>query len=403
MSQRRVRWAAALLPLVAIGSAWAVDEAAPDRAAVVKARATIASLIEKSLVDCAPPTGLHGPELFKARLQQAGVDKFPVLQGRPEPEEPMKLMREGNQAILVVGFLTDALGNNRFVHVEREVASTGSDTPFDAFTIRSIRRMHYTPAMVAKEPVALWQRLKVTYIAGGNRMGSILSDEKLTEFVLKARDGDATAQVTVSYLDSIAHNEVGIAEQEGRHFLAASASNGERNALDQVTRLLGQPSCHLPAEVEAFLYQQAMRGKSNLELIHATRMIVRGHVEAHPEVLPMLRGAANSDSPFVQMWAAGILASSPIEALRDPPAALEAAQSLKLDDDPDAAEALAAALAANGRFAEAVTAEKVAIARAFRWHWNDSMLRKRLASYMAGQPWVGWLCDCDRLVPERGF
>lgn len=409
MNRRWAPWAAALLPLFAMGSAWAAEPAAPAAtpalspeavAALAARRAALAQVIEKALADCTPPTGLSPDEMRKANAARAGVD------------EPAQLVRTGNpdipdmgrdQAILMMATLVDSLGNVRYVHVDREIATTTQNSPFDPGTIANVRRFKYKPALRGGQPVATWKLMKVKYTAGGNRMGNVLSDDKLTEIVLKAREGDIAAQMTTAYLDSIAHQEVGIPETEARHFLAAAAVNGERSALIRLTRMMGLPDCKPPAEVEDFLYRVAMAGKSDLELLHATRMLERGTVEGHPEVRTMLQGAANGSDRFVQMWAAGILATAPFESVRDPQAALASAQSLTVKDDPDAGETLAAALAANGRYPEAVAAEKVAIASAGRWSWNITIMRQRLERYAAGEPWIGYLCDCDRLVPAGGL
>ena len=115
----------------------------------------------------------------------------------------------------------------------------------------------------------------------------------------------------------------------------------------------------------------------------------------------LLEQVASDTDPFLQLWAAGLLATAPLDTLRDPAFALEVAN--KLDtiadyaQDPDYAELLAAALAANGQYAKAVISEREAIHRAARLHWNTTPLMPRLAKYEAGQQWRGYLCDCDAL------
>jgi hypothetical protein len=412
MSRCRAPWAAALLPLVAMGSAWAAEPAAPAAtpelspeaaAALAARRAVMAGLLEKALADCAVPPGPVTEAMIKAAVERFGVTAPAQLVRTTDAGVRDSLMAQGNQAVLILVALIDPLGNVRYVHFDSEIANSTRNSPFDPYAIRGLRGFKYKPAIRGSQPVASWRTVKFTYLAGPNRMGNILSDEKLTAMVVKAREGAIESQMAVSYLDSIAHQEVGIPETEARHFLAASAVQGERSALLRVTRMMGLPNCRPQPVVEDFLYRAAMVGRSDLELLHATRILERGSVADHPELLAMLRGAANADDAFVQMWAAGLLATAPFESVRDPQAALAAAQALKTNDDPDAGETLAAALAANGRYPEAVAAEKAAIANAGRWNWNTANMRLRLARYTAGEPWVGYLCDCDRLVPAGGF
>jgi hypothetical protein len=403
MTQHRVPWLVALLPLLAMGAAWAAEAPAPAEAVasvdgIARTRAEIASLFESALLDCA-----RAMESAAVDPQgRAGVrGTFAHMSKRLDMEYPYAEVNAGNQAILRMVTLVDSLGNPRFAHVSREVTSSKNDNQFGPLAVQALRRTPYTPATRGGTPVATWASARLNfYIKQQGRMGNILSEDKLNEYVAKAREGDGNSQAVVAYLDSIAHEEVGIPAQDQYHFLATAATNGERNALLQVTRLLGATECRPPADVDTMLYSFAMRGRSDLELLHATRMIGRGTLDGHPEVAPMLHGAANSNDAFVQMWAAGMLATAPIDSLRDPQAALESAKTLKVDGDPDAGETLAAAMAATGNYAEAVKAEAAAIKAAAKLHWNDAFMQQRLAKYKAGQPWVGWLCDCTRLVPE---
>jgi hypothetical protein len=411
MTRRRAPWLAVFLPLLAMGVAWAADTATPLPAAtapgasfeegVAKLRVELAGSFEKAMVDCTRGRGV--PTEGRIVDSPSGMlDSWPHIAKKANVSYPSMEEGDGHQAILQVVGLIDALGNPRFLHVAREVTSKKGSSRFGEMAVNGLRRTEFTTGMRGGEPVAAWWHLKLKFIfEQQGRMGNILSEDKLNDYVAKARKGDGDSQAIVAYLDSIAHEEVGIPASDQYHFLATAAAGGERNALLAVTRLLG--ACRPPADVESVLLRFAMRGRSDLELLHATRMLARGTVEGHPEVGPMLHGAANSSDAFVQIWAAGILATSPIESVRDPMAALESAKTLKLEGDPDAGETLAAAWAATGNFVEAVKAESAAIIVAEKLHWKDGFMQQRLAKYKAGQPWIGWLCDCDQLVPEVGL
>jgi hypothetical protein len=407
MTRRRAPWLAALLPLLATGAAWAAEAPPPSAQAaeamtLAEARVAIAALFEKAIEDCARTSG-GMPVEGQVTVRKGEDVTFPHVSKRADVNYPSIEEAMGSQAILVIAALIDSLGNPRYAHVAREVSSAVMGSPFGRMAVAGIRRTTFMPGTRNGEPVANWWHGKLKFIvAQEGRMGNILSESKLNEFVQKARAGDGKSQAVIAYLDSIAHEEVGIPDRDRNHFLAVSAANGERNALLTVTRMLGAPGCRPPADVDALLRKYAMSGRSDLELLHATRMLDRGTVDGHPEVSPMLHGAANSNDPFVQLWAAGILATAPIDSVRDAPAALESALTLKVEGDPDAGETLAAALAANGRHDDAVKAEVAAIAAATKLHWNVALMQKRLARYQAGEPWVGWLCDCDRLVPDGG-
>jgi hypothetical protein len=383
-------------PLARGDDATPADEAAAHRAQLVAA-------IEKAVGACArvgDATLVSDP----SSIDNRNLDEQPKTLKIDYDRYPMGEIMQGHQAILIVSFMVDSLGNPRFVHVDRQIAADMKYNGFVPRVLEMFRTAKYSPGTKGGKPVAAWRRVKIKFIVNSEgRMGNILSDEKLNKYVKQAREGDMTSQIVVSYADSVAHEEVGIPEGERRHFLAVAAVAGERSALLRVAQLLGYPSCKAPALAEEYIRRQAMSGKSDLELVQATRLLARNDTEAYHDIGLMLHGAANSNDEFVQLWAAGILATTPVDVLRDPAAALATAQALKAGKDPDAGELLAAALAANGQYADAVREETAAIAAANKLHWKDDLMQPRLAKYSAGQPWIGNLCDCNSVVPGGGL
>jgi hypothetical protein len=323
----------------------------------------------------------------------------------PDPDEyyPYAEKVQGHQALLQLEFLIDALGNPRFVHVTRVLAPVNSED-FSAATVRLVREARMVPASAGGQPLTSWKQIRVKYLFGAHdRMGNILSDEKLDEYVAKARRGDLNAQMVVYYLDSVATAEVGIPPAEYFHYLAQSALAGERSAELTVAEALSPSACTKPASVQKLLHDQAWHGYSAAELLLAAELLESNDPAATHDISVLLHGAANSKDPFVQLWATGILATAPKAELRDPAFALASAQVLKETSDPDVLEALAAAEAASGQFDAALKTEDQALDRAARLHWNDAQLRARRAAYQAGQAWVGYLCDCTQLVPGEAL
>ncbi len=122
---------------------------------------------------------------------------------------------------------------------------------------------------------------------------------------------------------------------------------------------------------------------------------------SYRETSILLHGAANARDPFVQMWAAGILATAPVPEVRDPEAALATALTLtEAATDPDYAEVVAAAQAASGHFDESIRAQEIALALAKNRRWNVTQIQLRLETYRSRRPWTGYLCDCTDLSPE---
>src|SRR4029077_11835336 len=66
--------------------------------------------------------------------------------------------------------------------------------------------------------------------------------------------------------------------------------------------------------------------------------------------------------------------------------------------DPQMYEALAAAAAAGGDFASAVSQQETAIRKARDLTWNTHAMEERLAAYKGGKAWQG-----DLFAGERGY
>jgi len=384
--------------------AYAVDAASVDESAQHAARkARLVELIETAIAECTPGALRSLPSDPSLRARNLGPEVPPKTIKLNNEEYPIGELSAGNQALLVISVLVDAMGNPRFVHVDRQITSSASATGFASRAISMFRSGTYLPGSQGGLPVAAWRRYAVTYAIPMGQAGSIFDESKIHRHLKEARAGDVASQIMISYLESIAPAPIKLNDAERRHYLAVAAVSGERSALLRVAQLIGLRGCKAPQDAEAFIRLHALSGKSDLELFEATRLLQLPDAESNPDISPMLHGAAHANDSFVQLWAAGILATTPIGKLRDPAMALEVALSTDVKGDPDAGELLAAAMAANSRYPDAVREETAAIKAAKKLHWTDSLMQQRLAQYSAGKPWIGYLCDCDQLVPGGGL
>ena len=92
---------------------------------------------------------------------------------------------------------------------------------------------------------------------------------------------------------------------------------------------------------------------------------------------------------------AALLAASPVATARDPVRALRLEKKAykHVAVDPTGDEIRAAAYAAEGHFAHAVTLERKAIGKARRLGWTLTPLAQRLVRYQSDKPWYGNLLD----------
>src|SRR5262249_30845339 len=110
------------------------------------------------------------------------------------------------------------------------------------------------------------------------------------------------------------------------------------------------------------------------------------------EARALLERAAAADSYYVRKHVVALLAASPLAALRDPATAQQVAARLAaggIQSDPQMFEALAAAAAAAGDFAGAVTQQETALRKARELAWDTHAIEERLAAYKSGKAWQG--------------
>jgi hypothetical protein len=327
----------------------------------------------------------------------------PIHQGRSGAFNPDEEGQEHQHAILQLEMLIDATGNARFVQVLRSVP-VNPGSALARISIATLRSARFKAALRDGLPVSSWWTSKVRYLPiSSGRLGSILSDEKLQAYIVAARKGDFTSKAVVSYLYSVAESEVAIPQVEADRYLAEVALAGRHGAELQVAQRLSPASCIKPPRVQVLLREQASAGFPAAELLLGTELLETGDPASYHDIENLLHDAANSKIPVVQLWATGLLATSPVAEIRDPPFALQLAQDFKNSDDPDELEALAAAQAANAMYAEAIQTEERALKQARVWGWNDVLLSRRLTAYQSNQPWIGYLCDCTQLVPGEGL
>jgi len=106
----------------------------------------------------------------------------------------------------------------------------------------------------------------------------------------------------------------------------------------------------------------------------------------------LLEQASRANAYYVRKHVAALLASSPLDAVRDPEAALGLARQLaagEIRTDPQMYEAVAAAYAANGDFHNASAQQQLAVQKAQALGWNTRTMAERLDAYRHGRAWRG--------------
>lgn len=219
-----------------------------------------------------------------------------------------------------------------------------------------------------------------------------LVDDRLGQRLLAAaRRGEPRAQLAVEVLRLTDREGV---SPPGDHVLAAAQAGLPEAQLMLGTALAraGQSARALP-----WLERASRAGLPSARVRYGLALLESGG--APPEkVHDLLSRASEDDDPYSARHAMEALACSRTPGLRDPQAALAAAQRARLDDDdPLNLAALAAAQASAGDRAGAARSQRDAIARAKRLGWSVDEMEQRLAGYEAGRP-----CESP-FLPRAGF
>lgn len=319
-------------------------------------------------------------------------------------EYPPDQLQQGHQAVLLIYFLVDSLGNARFPHASYALP-LDPDSSFLEAAIGLVRRNTYSPLKVDDGARASWVRYPVKFVLEEARgpMGRLLDEASWDALLKKAHDGDVIATKQVVYIAHLLGTMQGLDEP----LLVESALHGEDSARFQILKTLS--ACARDSVADQWIFEDANAGSSEARIWWADLLIKSNDPEFLPKARDLLEQVATSNDAFMRLWAAGILATSPVAAIRDPALALSVASALNhqlsaiYSRDPDYAELLAAAQAANGQYAEAMQSEHQAIERASALHWNVTALQSRLDSYAANKAWRGYLCDCEQLRPDQEY
>lgn len=321
---------------------------------------------------------------------------------------PTEARMRGEQAVITISFLDDSLGNIRFLHVDQALPMK-PDPQLIAAAIQVVRSYALTPASLNGEPISYWTGIPVKFILQdvGGPMGSLLKQDAWLAMLDKANAGDVQSIVDSGYVAEMVSGETGLSRNGELSLIVDSALHGADFARMQLYDLLSV--CSQEAVVEPWVSADAKAGSLQAEMTLAqitwAKALASGSEASQVEkITDLLRTVAEGTDPFYRLWAAGVLATEP--GLRDPATALKVAVALNENRDagheydPDYLELLAAAQAANGKFAAAVQAELTAIGWARHMGWNVKLMESRLMSYQAQRAWFGHLCDCQQIAPD---
>lgn len=360
------------------------EQEAASRIVLQYRRATLEAELLPTLSDLQPCPGTTAVDVFEIVL----------------PTYPATARRWGSDADVLIEVRVGVDGLAREPHI---LAWFAEADLFNEPAMRAALRSRFRPA--TRDGVAVegsyW--VKVYYrIEGG---GSLWDHAGIARASAMAAQGDSLAEYLVGSGGLADPSAFHSGQRDATSYMLRSAQEGHPPAQAWLADQLRMRSgCPPSPKAARWLEIAARGGDPNAELVRARDLLGAAEpgVEARAEAKRLLLAVAASDSVFAVRQAAAILASSPYEDVRDATVALESMRRLKTGDydpDPLTSEALAAALAANGRTAEAASREEHALKLADEYRWNTSAIRERLATYRKGRAWTGDLFALPPVPP----
>ena len=296
-----------------------------------------------------------------------------AARGRPQP------------ALVVTALLVGVDGRVR----DPEILLAVPDETFAAPAIEAWLNSQFTPAQRGGGPVVARLEARTLFTASAP-----LAD---AELIRKARSAAQAGEPAAAYLVGLAalHDpSLGLAPARARELLLGAARDGSADAQYWVgSQLRASAACHPRANGAVWLRHAAARGNAAAQLLFAEDLLAGTAGAAQVEqARALLAQAARADSYYVRKHVVALLATSPLDAVRDPHTALELASQLAagpIRTDPQMYETVAAAYAANGDFKNAAAQQQLAVQKARELRWDTRTMAQRLDEYRRGTAWHG--------------
>ena len=327
---------------------------------------------------------LHTQGIVDPDLECRERTRAAVLQATA-PEYPSSRTRRNG---FVIGELTIGVdGRAR----DPEILLAAPDETFAAAAVEAWLHSRFTPATRNGAPVESRLQVRVPFAVPGGE--APWSSAPYKDARAAANAGDPAAEYLVG-LAATADPSLGIGAAHGTELLILAARDGDARAQSWLgEQLRSVAACHPQTTGAAWFRHAAAGGDAAAQLALATELLGASPTDAQVgEARTLLEHAAAADGYYVRKHVVALLAASPIAALRDPATAQQVASRLARGDiqsDPQMFEALAAAAAAGGDFAGAVSQQESAIRKARDLAWNTRTMEERLASYKGGKAWQG--------------
>ena len=314
-------------------------------------------------------------------------ERPPSVLESPAPEYPQSAGGERRDALVITELTIGVDGLAR----DPEILFALPEKGFAAAAVESWMNSRFIPARRGGAPVESRLQAKLVFgVEGGKGLAGLAALQAARQ---RADAGDAAAAYTTGLVATL-DSSLGISPGRAVQLLLSAARDGDSRAQYWVgAQLRGTAACHPRIDGSVWLRHAADGGSAPAQLMLAMDLLAGAPSAAQAaQVHALLEQASGAEGFYVGKHVAALLASSPLEAVRDAATALKVALRLAAGDiqsDPQLFETVAAAYAANGDFRNAAASERIAIRKAEALAWNTRPMKERLSEYHADRAWHG--------------
>jgi TonB family protein len=352
------------------------------------------------------PTSLRISSEIRAQYDQASLnirlmphllegkeyaDRDPVRRDKPYmPTYPKEALQGGIQGDVYVEFVVAPDGHPRIPRILYALPSGF----FETAVRESVMRSTYLPARISGRPIGTSASVMYNFTLDSASIHDYVGLEKLVSNTKsKAENGDPQAQMLFGMMIAGLPQLNGNYSQALPWFLKAAQAGAPYAQYQIGTGLLQGRGCQCETgKGEIWLLKAAQADQSDAQVSLAEYLLRDdSNHESVAGALVWLERASKQNNSAAKLLLSAVLASSPLNDVRDPPRALMLTEGIEREYkiDPSFWEIRAAANAARGDFKAAVKAQSKAVSEATHLNWDLSQLHQRQSLYESARPWTG--------------
>ena len=336
-----------------------------------------------------------GENIFPRLLNDEDCAPAPEVQKLPSAVYPRGEQRAGRMGGVDLEMMVSKEGYPRDL-----IVISATNKSFMKSAVKAAQNMLYKPYLNNGKPDYYYSvKYRYAYHLDGAEVRTYRLEKELEEDKRKASDGDPIAQYMYAQKLNIFRSfklyleKLNLEYQEANKWYLSSAKQGLPHAQFELGRnMISGRGCEVDVENGMKWINAAAVGGYSPAQYHVAQNIIQETEETvKASAVAWLRNAAQAGYYPSKLLLAWELSTSSSDKLRNGKEALELLSSDPEDyfDEVRILETFAAAYAESGNYKKAIIFQKKALKKARKLDWDIPVMKERLDSYMAENPWRG--------------